>query len=127
MGNDGTGGNDRVAANGNTRQNDGTGTNPYIVVNADGRCGHALLVDAPCGVAEVVVEGCDDHALRHVDMAADTHRTDDRGVEADAGVVADDHVAHGIVDAAERLDNAPASQPEAAIGWGVQSYRAVNL
>lgn len=116
-----------VAAYGDSGQYDGVGTYPHIVADDDGARRDALLVDALGGIEELVVQRRDDDALRQIDVAADAHRTDDGVVDADAGVVANGDVTHGIVDAAVRLDDAVATQTEAAIGWGVHSDAGVNL
>ena len=45
-------------------------------------------------------------ALCQIDVMTDGDRADDGVMESDAGIVADDDVAHGIVDTAERFHHA---------------------
>ena len=116
-----------MAAYGHTWQNHHVGTNPHVVAY-DHRLGaHALLVYPFGGVAEVVVQGRHRDALRQVDVVANADRADDGVVEADARVVANDDVAHGIVDAAIRLHHASPAQCKLAIGWGVHPHATVYL
>ena len=127
LGDDGTGSNDGVVADVDTREDDGIGSNPYVVANDHGAGADALLVDALGGIVEVVVEGCDSDALCQIDVAADGDGPDDGAMDADAGMVADEDIAHGVVDAAEGLDDATLAEAELSVGRGVHSHAAVYL
>ena len=77
-------------------------------------------------VAKVVIQGCHRNALCQVDVTADSYGADDGVVQTDAGIVADDNVAHRVVDAAEGFDDAVIAQREASIGWGIHADGMVN-
>ena len=116
-----------MTTNGDARQDDGIGTNPDVVANDDRLRADTLLVDALGAVFEVMVEGCHCDALCQIDVVADTDRTNDCAVDADAGMVANGDVAHSIVDAAERLDDATLAQPETAIGWRIHAHAPIDF
>ena len=115
-----------MITNGDAWQNDGVGTYPHIVSNDNGIGGNALLVNSFSGFLKVVIECCDGDALCQIDVAADSDRADDGVVYPNAGMVADNDIAHRIVNTAERLHHAVTSQRETAVGRGVHAHGAVD-
>ena len=98
-----------MTANRYSRQYDGIGTNPYVFFDDYGFRRDALFVDTLCRVGVVVVQRCDGYALSQVYVITDADRSYDGAVQPYAGVVANDDIAHGIVDAAVRLHHAASS------------------
>jgi hypothetical protein len=125
--NDGTCRYDSMAADGNAGQYDGIGTNPYVVANDDGAGAYPLLVYTAHSVLKVMVQRRHRDALCQVDVVTYADGTNDGAVDADARMVANGDIAHGIVDAAERLNDAAPAQPETAVGWRVHAYAVVYL
>ena len=116
-----------MATNGNTRKDNGIGTNPYIVANHYRLGADTLLIDALSGIAEVMIQCRNSDALCKVDMIANADRSDNRTVDADAGMVAYDDIAHRIIDTAERFDDTSLAQPETAIGRCVHAGTPIYL
>ena len=116
-----------VTTNGDARQYDGIGTNPDIVANDNWICANSLFVNAFCGVFEVVVQCGHCDALCKIDVVANADGTNDGTVYSDARVVANSNIAHGVVDAAVRLDDATLAQPETTIGWRVHASAPVDF
>lgn len=103
----GASGHNTMASNGDTRQDDSIGTYPHIVANDNGLGRYALLVDATRKIFEIMVECRNGDALCQIYMVANANGTNDGGVDADAGMVANNDVTNGIVDAAIGLYYAP--------------------
>ena len=118
----GTGSNDDMTADGDTGQDDGIGTNPHIIAYDNRFGGDALLVNPFRCIFKIVVQCCHRNALCQIHMTAYRDRPDNRIVNANAGVVANDNIAHGIVDAAERLYYTMSPQRKLPKGWGVHSH-----
>ena len=116
-----------MTTNGDARQNDSVGTNPYVVANDDRLRADALFVVALGGILDVVVQGCHRDALCQIDVVANADGTNDGTVYSDARVVANRNIAHGVVDAAVRLDDATLAQPETTIGWRVHASAPIDF
>jgi hypothetical protein len=100
LGDDGSSGDDGMSAYGHSWQDDSIGANPYVITDDNRFRGYPLLVNPQGGVLEIMIQCGDRNALGKVHMTAYRHRTDHRAVDADTGVVANHHIAYGIVDAA---------------------------
>ena len=60
-------------------------------------------------------------------MIANGDRSDNRIVQSDAGIVADNDIAHGVVDAAERFHHTVPTQCKASVGRGIHPDGRVYL
>ncbi len=92
-----------VAADGDAWKNNRISSHPHIVANRDRLSTDALLIYPQCCIREIMIKGRHGDALRQIDMTAYGDRADDGVMKAYAGVIADKHIAYGIVDARKRL------------------------
>ena len=102
-------GDNTVGANGHTRQYDGVGSYPDIIADDDLLCRDAQFVNPSARVLKIVVQGRNSDTLSQMHMTANGDRTNNSVMQADARIVTDDNVAHGIIDAAEGLHDAPSA------------------
>ena len=117
----GTSSYNHMLANCYSWQNNRIGTNPHIILNHNRFCGEPLFVNPERSVFEIVIQGSDCDALSQVYMIPNSYGTDNRVVNTDTGIIADDDIPHRIIDAAKRFYDTSLTQRKYAVGWCVHS------
>ena len=92
-----------MVTNRNAWQYHGIRSNPYVILDGYGIGAYTLLVYPFVGVVKIVVQCCYGNALRSVYMVTNLYWTDNRIVQTYSGVIANQHIAHSIVDAGKRF------------------------
>ena len=117
----GTSSYNHMLANCYSWQNNRIGTNPHIILNHNWFCGEPLFVNPERSVFEIVIQGSDCDALGQVYMIPNSDGADNRVVNTDTGIIADDDIPHRIIDAAKRFYDTSLTQRKFPVGWCVHS------
>ena len=89
---------------------DTNGTNPDIVSYDDGSRANALLINSLLWIVEIMIQCRNRDALSQIHVAANGHRTNNRVVQPNSGMIAYDDISHGIIDTSKRLNHRVISQ-----------------
>jgi hypothetical protein len=104
-----------------TCRDDGISAYPAIVPDPDKRRGTILKLDGRMDIRIAVVHGQDTYVLGEDDVIADFDRADDYVAHSDERVVADNDIAHAVVDNREIFDDGVIADDEFPKGEDVQS------
>ena len=121
FGDNGTSSYNHMLANCYSWQNNRIGSNPHIILNHNRFCGEPLFVNPARGVFKIVIQGSDSDALGQVYMIPNSYGPDNRVVNTDTGIIADDDIPHRIIYAAKRFYDTSLTQRKFAVGWCVHS------